>query len=63
MSRIIIKVNKDENVHKFALSDIRGELLESERYSFGILYKGYLLSIVKFKREREIERQIKKSKS
>ena len=45
--------NKDENVHKFALSEIRGELLEREkgkvRYSFGILYTGYLLSV---KRER-----------
>ena len=42
--------NKDENVHRCA---IRGELLERERDSFGILYTGYLLSIVKIKREIE----------
>ena len=49
--------NKDENVHRFALSAIRGELLEREREkeidSFGILYTDYLLSIVKIKRERK----------
>jgi hypothetical protein len=28
--------NKDENVHRFALIAIRGELLERERDSFGI---------------------------
>ena len=32
--------NKVENVHRFALSAIRGELLE--RDLFGILYRGYL---------------------
>ena len=26
-----ININKDENVHRFALSAIRGELLERER--------------------------------
>jgi hypothetical protein len=44
---------------RFALSAIRGELFErereKERYSFGILYMGYLLSILKIKREKEIE--------
>ena len=44
--------NKDENVQRFALSAITGELLE--RDSFGILYTGNLLSIVKIKREKEI---------
>ena len=57
------QINKDENVHKFALSAIRGELLErkkkSERYSFGMLYTGYLLSIVKIKKERERESERK----
>ena len=43
--------NKDDNVHRFALTAIIGELLEREREkererkSFGILYAGYLLSI------------------
>ena len=52
-------INKDENVHRFALSAIRGKLLERkrERDIFGILYKGYLLSIVKIKKERERERE------
>ena len=79
--------NKDENVHRFALRAIRGELLESERErvkererkrekkrererkrdkvrererkrdkerdSFKILFTGYLIFIVKIKRERE----------
>jgi hypothetical protein len=59
--------NKDENVHRFALSAITGELLkrererekkrERERDSFGILYTGYLLSIVNIKREIERERK------
>ena len=50
-------INKDENFHRFALSAIREELLEREREkererdSFGILYTGYLLSIVKIKRD------------
>ena len=49
----------------FALSAIRGELLErkreivGERDSFGILNTGYLLSIVKIKRE---ERERKKKR-
>ena len=47
-------LNKDENAHRFALSAIRGELLERERDSFGILqYTGYLLSVVKIKKEIE----------
>ena len=58
-------INKDENVHKFALSARRGELLESEREKkerdiFGILYMGYLLSIVKIKRERKREERERK---
>ena len=48
--------NKDENVHRYALSAISGEFLERERDSFGILYTGYLLSILRL-REREIERE------
>ena len=44
--------NKDENVQRFALSAITGELLE--RDSFGILYIGE--HIVKIKRERVIKR-------
>ena len=76
--------NKDENVHRFALSAIRGELLERkwkrekekerekkrERDSSGILYTGYLLSIVKIKikrarqreRNRERERMIERER-
>ena len=38
-----LRITKDENVHRFALSAIRGELLE--RDSFVKLYTGYLLSI------------------
>ena len=34
---------KDENVYRFALIALRGELLERERDSFGISYTGYLL--------------------
>ena len=52
--------NKDENVHnsvKCNKSRTIGERKwKSERYSFGILYTGYLLYIVKIKREREKER-------
>ena len=48
--------NKEENAHRFVLSAIRVELLERERDSFGILYTGYLLSIVKIKKEIERER-------
>ena len=51
------EVNEDENVHRFALSAIRGGVLERERDSFGILYKGYLKSRVKIKRERNKERE------
>ena len=50
-----ICINKEENVHRFALSAISKELLE--RDSFGILYTGYLLFLVKIKRERERERE------
>ena len=50
-------MNKDENVHRFALS---GEIFERERDrekdSFGIYYTGYLLSIERQEREREIDR-------
>ena len=48
----ILSTNKDENVHRFALSAIRGEHLERERKSkreresFWILYTGYLLEIL-----------------
>ena len=64
--------NKDENVQRFALSAIIGELLERERErekegeslerererdSFRILYTGYPLSIVKIKREIDRERE------
>ena len=58
--------NKDETVHRFALSALRGELLEREREkdrereSIGILFTGYLLSIVKI--EREIERERKRER-
>ena len=50
-------LNMDESVHRFALSKIRGGLLEREkkRDSFWILYTGYLFSIVKIKREIEKE--------
>ena len=47
-----MSTNKDENVHRFALSAIRGEHLERERKrkiekdSFEILYTGYLLGIL-----------------
>ena len=41
--------------NRFALSAIRGEFLE--RDSFGILYTGYLLSIVKIMREIDSERE------
>ena len=51
----------DENVHRFALSAIRGEFLEidseRERYSFGIFYTGNLLSIVRIKREIERKKE------
>ena len=54
---LFLHTNKDKNVYRYALSAIRGELLESEnekeRDSFGILYTGDLLSIVKIRRERE----------
>ena len=50
MKNILLPHNKDENVHRFALSAIRGDLLEREREkererdierdSFWILYTG-----------------------
>ena len=69
--RQLIKKNKDENGNRFALSALREELLERERGrekqkdrkrkrerdSFGILYTGYLLSIVKIKREIERDKE------
>ena len=54
--------NKDENVHRFALSAMRGKLLERERDNFGILFTGYLLSIVKIEREIEIKREREKER-
>ena len=57
----IVYKQLDKNVHRFTLSAIRGKLLkrkrEGERDSFGILYTGYLLSIVKKKIKREVERE------
>ena len=61
---LIFVNNKDEKAHRFALSgDIwrekereRERKRGRERNSFGILYTGYLLSIVKIKREIEINR-------
>ena len=54
---MVVYTNKDENVHRFALSAMRGELLkrdsEKERDSFKILYMDYLSSIIKIKRESE----------
>ena len=56
--------DKDENVHWFVLSTLRGNLLEierekkrerEERDSFGNLYTGYLLFIIKIKREIDRE--------
>ena len=49
------RINKDVNDHRFVLSALRGELLERERERdcFWILYTGYLLSIVKMKREQQ----------
>ena len=54
--------NKYETVHRFALRAIRVELLEREREKereivFRILYTGYLLSIIKIKKEIESERE------
>ena len=53
---LIISHRKDENVHRFALIALRGELLERERESSRILYTGYPLSIAKIKRETGRER-------
>ena len=64
----VLNNSKDENVRRFALSAKKGEHLErerererkrryTERYSFGMFYTGYLLSIVKIKRERDRERE------
>ena len=58
-------VNKDEHAQIFALSGILLER-EKERESFGILYIGYPLSIVKDERETEREKNqqiITKSKN
>ena len=50
----IPKRNKLENIHRFALSALRGETFgERKRESFGISYTGYPFSIVKIKRERK----------
>ena len=49
-------MNKDENAYRFALSAIRGELLEREK-EIVLGYTGYQLSIVKIKRERRRERE------
>ena len=46
-----------ETKTKTPICALRGELLERERDSFGILYTGYLLSIVKIKRGRERQRE------
>ena len=43
-------------MHRITLSSIRGELLREKEF-LGILYMGYLLSIVKIKREIERERE------
>ena len=51
-------MNKDKNVHRFALSAIRGELLERERDSFEIFLTGYLLSIVRLRERVRKERVI-----
>ena len=47
------------NVHRFTLSAIRGELLQREREKERQFWDitGYLLSIVKSKRERERDRE------
>ena len=54
--------NKDENVHRFALSVIRGELLrekerERERYFQDIIHGSPVIHRVKIKREIERERE------
>ena len=62
-SFFIIAKNKDENVHRFALGAIEGNFWrEKERDSFGILYAGYLLSIVQIKREKEGDREKERQK-
>ena len=58
----IYRYNKEENVHIFALRAIRGELLERERDSFGILYTGYLSSIVKIKRVKVRKQERKRER-
>ena len=67
--------NKDENVHRFALSAIRGKLLEIQRERKRVRERleeivsgyytrpGYLLSLVKIKREIERERAREREKS
>ena len=63
--KFTFKRNKDENVHSFPLSAIRVELLERmkererEKDSFGMLYTGYILYIVKIMREMK-EREMKR---
>ena len=59
---VIKQIDKQRKLRRFALSAIRRELLERERErdSFGILYTGYLLFIVKIK--REIKRKIKRER-
>ena len=62
-----LHLNKDENVHRFALSGIRGELLEGERErdkkreKDGEIVLGYYTRVTyypkKIKRERERERE------
>ena len=52
--------NKDENVQRFALSAITGELLE--RDSFGILYIGEHIVKIKRERKRESERERERGK-
>ena len=58
--------NKDENAHSFALSALREKERKKkrgrERDSFGILYKGYLLSTVKVKKERDRKRETEKER-
>ena len=55
------EINKDENVHRFSLSEIIGKILERgrEKDSFGILYTGYILSVTHYQRQPlKVNRQI-----
>ena len=63
LNKILSRKNCSSVIHNSYLAfnfinTIRGEFLERERErdSFGILYTGYLLSIVKIKRKVERER-------